>query len=160
MRGYQGIDRAESACVHFVRNNEIGGPVDLLFQEIEARSIDCVYVDYSQASAGVNGLANALATILHLENVPYQSRPWVEFLDDLITLSHRTNGLVIVIDNADVLMATDSNQMFDLIEAFLIQFHHWFEKKKPCHLCFQMEGNDALGKVFEGGRLRKREIAA
>ena len=28
--------------------------------------------------------------------------------------------------------------MFNLVEAFLIQFHHWYDQKKPCHLCFQM----------------------
>ena len=74
--------------------------------------------------------------------------PWVPFLDDLISLSFRLNGLVIVVDNADVLMETARGDVFDLIEAFLIQFHHWFEKKKPCHLCFQMERNELIGRIF------------
>jgi hypothetical protein len=42
----------------------------------------------------------------------------------------------------------DSVTLFRLIEAFLIQVHHWMEKKKPCHLCFQMEPNDSLRAQF------------
>jgi hypothetical protein len=30
----------------------------------------------------------------------------------------------------------------------LIQFHHWYDQKKPCHLCFQMEENQSIRGLF------------
>jgi hypothetical protein len=92
-----------------------------------------------------------LARALELAHAPYGRLPWVEFLDDLITLSFRYPGLVIVVDHADILLRERPDDMFDLIEAFLTQFHHWYDKKKPCHLCFQMEQNDSVGRVFVRG---------
>jgi hypothetical protein len=41
--------------------------------------------------------------------------------------------------------------MFDLIETFLVVFHHWYDQKKPCHLCLQMEQNDSVRRVFVRG---------
>jgi len=72
----------------------------------------------------------------------------VPFLDDLITLSEQEKGIVLFIDSADMFLAQNSRGMFSLIEAFLIPVHHWMEKKKPCHLCFQMEPNDSLRAQF------------
>jgi hypothetical protein len=42
-----------------------------------------------------------------------------------------------VVDHADSLLRERPDDMFDLIEAFLTQFHHWYDQKKPCHLCFR-----------------------
>jgi hypothetical protein len=58
----------------------------------------------------------------------------VPLLDDLITLSEHEKGIVLFVDSADAFLAANSRGMFRLIEAFLIQVHHWMEKKKPCHL--------------------------
>ncbi len=72
-------------------------------------------------------------------SAPYGGRaglsPWVRFEDDLIDLSVRYPGLVIVVDHADILLREKRHDMFELIEEFLHCFYHWYEKKKPCHLC-------------------------
>jgi hypothetical protein len=147
MRGYSGIHLPLSACIHFVRNDEIDNGLHEMVSALKKNEIVCAYVDYAPGANAVS-LANYIANILELDHQPYGPRPWVPFLDDLISESFRLNGLVIVVDNADVLMETARNDVFDLIEAFLIQFHHWFENKKPCHLCFQMERTHSLGKFF------------
>ena len=74
--------------------------------------------------------------------------PYVQFLDDLGALSLSAGGVLIVVDRADLLLKDRPDQMFDLIEAFLVQFHHWFEAKKPAHLWFQMEHNGIVGTTF------------
>jgi len=96
-------------------------------------------------------IGDHIARVLKLDNPPYgrAANPWVPFLDDLITLSDRVDGLALAIDNAHILFAQARNDAFDLIESFLIQFHHWFEKKKPCHLCFQMEENKLVREAFK-----------
>jgi hypothetical protein len=102
-----------------------------------------------------NAMTNAIAAQLKLEHAPYAPREpgkieeWVPFLDDLIGLSDRVSGISIIIDNADVWLSTDKKTLFKLMEAFQIQLHHWQEKKKPCHLFFQMEKNDLVRRIFK-----------
>jgi hypothetical protein len=60
---------------------------------------------------------------------------------------------VILVDNANNLFRDKQDDAFDLIEAFLTQFHHWLGQRKPCHLCFQIESSAALQKVFAMGYL-------
>lgn len=141
MRGYNGIELSSSACVRFVRNSEVDGSEQELFEEVRRRGIRCVYIDPSLAEASGEVLANQIARALDLDNAPYETRHWLCLLDDLITLAHRERGLVIVVDNAWALVDGRRNELFDLIEAFLSQFHHWLEQRKPCYLCFQMEAN-------------------
>lgn len=141
MRGYNGIEISSSACVRFVRNTEVDGSEQELFDEIRRREICCAYVDANHVQASGEVLANQIARALDLDDAPYESRQWLCLLDDLITLAHRESGLVVVVDNAWTLMDGRRNELFDLVEAFLSQFHHWFEQRKPCYLCFQMEAN-------------------
>lgn len=165
MRGYAGIYMNLSACVHFVRNDEVTKSVVEIAQEVKKCKITCAYVDYDIVKRSGSNIANSIGSVLRLECAPYRASdytvyapfhasrysvrfPWVPFLDDLITLSEHTSGLVIIIDNADRFFADARNDAFDLIEAFLVQFQNWFEKKKPCHLCFQMEKNDLIRRVF------------
>jgi hypothetical protein len=96
-------------------------------------------------------IADPLGRALQLQHAPYGGLPWIPFLDDLITLAHRYRGLVSVVDHADSLLRERPDDMFDLIEAFLTQFHHWYDQEKPCHLCFQMERNDSVRRVFVRG---------
>ena len=45
-------------------------------------------------------------------------------------------------------MTEKSDEMFDLVEAFLVQFHHWYDQEKPCHLCFQVAEDDDVTEFF------------
>lgn len=150
MRGYAGIERSLSACLHFVRNDEVDEPSLLkIVQVLKDRGIVCAYVDYGILDQSRQSVINCVGNLLNLENRPYADQSWVRFLDDLISLSAKVNGAVIVIDRADVFFEKDRNEAFDLIESFLIQFHHWLERKKPCHLCFQMEANALIRQMFQ-----------
>lgn len=120
--------------------------------DLRSAGIRCVYTDYRNVEYGDLHIANGVAQELNLQHAPYapaRVEVWVPFLDDLITLSEREKmGMVLFVDSADVFLAENSRGMCRLIEAFLIQVHHWMERKKPCHLCFVMEPNDSLRARF------------
>jgi len=150
MRGYGHIGVATSACVRFVRNSEMDGSEREEFAEARARGIRVAYVDATAISSPTD-LTNLLANALQLENAPYDFNQWVCLLDDLVGLSHHAPGLIIVVDGAWTLTEKLSEDMFDLIEAFLIQFDSWSKQRKPCYLCFQMERNKSLTEFFNNG---------
>jgi hypothetical protein len=113
--------------------------------------VKIVYWNYLDGGSGSATIADPLGRALELDHTPYGTIgniSWVQFLDDLITLAHRLRGLVIVVDRADLLLRERPGDFFNLIEAFLLQFHHWYDQKKPCHLCFQMEENQLVRALF------------
>jgi hypothetical protein len=120
--------------------------------EAIGRGVKYVYWDYLDGGGTSTTIADPLGTTLQLEHAPYGGRgglgPWIRFVDDLISLSYRYPGLVIVVDHADSLLREKPDEIFDLVEAFLTQFHHWYDQKKPCHLCFQMERKIPYGEDF------------
>lgn len=148
MRGYSLLNLPSSCCIRFVRNHEIDDSIDEILNEIRAGGLTFVYVDYMRLPENSKSVVDSISEILELPNGPHsEGRLW-SFLDDLITCSFNLDGLVIVIDSAYQYLEQDSRNFFDLIEAFLVQFHHWVEKSKPCYLCFQMEQNSELTNVF------------
>jgi hypothetical protein len=155
VRGYIGLARPTSACIHFVRNSEISYSLREIADELRATEITYAYVDYEAARMLRSHIVDYIGLALKLEHAPYSGRtyaaraPWVPFLDDLIGLSEQTKGVVIIVDNGDSLFANARNDAFDLIEAFLIQNDSWLEKKQPCHLCFQMEKNNLVRQAFQ-----------
>jgi hypothetical protein len=56
--------------------------------------------------------------------------------------------MALIMDNSEVFLNENPHDLLDLTESFLLQFHHWFEERKPCHLCFQMEKNDIVRLAF------------
>ena len=129
-----------------------------LVPELRKAGIQLAYVDYLELASHrriADAMTNAIAAQLKLEHAPYpvtepgHVEEWVMFLDDLIGLSNRVNGIAIIIDNADVWLSTDKKTLFKLIEAFQVPLHHWQEKKKPCHLFFQMEKNGLVRRIFK-----------
>jgi hypothetical protein len=158
VRGYVGIDRSTSACLHFVRNGEIRHSVLEIVEDLRRRSVHCTYVDYGQIAGSGKRLIDAVAEALQLAHIPYGDRPYLEFVDDMVAVADDYEGLVIVIDHADILLMQDQLEMFDLIEAFLVQFDRWYERGKPCHLCFQLEPNAEVSAAF-GGSSSSRPIA-
>jgi hypothetical protein len=154
--GYGRLKLSSSGCVHFMYADFFSGDAQAAVGDLRSAGIRCVYTDYRNVEYGDLHIANAVARELNLQHAPYppptssfQPQVWVPFLDDLITLSeHEKKGMVLFVDSADAFLAENRRGMFRLIEAFLIQVHHWMEKKKPCHLCFQMEPNDSLRAQF------------
>lgn len=61
-------DVTSSACVRFVRNDEIDGSEQEIFDEARRRGIRCVYIDSSLAEAAGTTLANQMAVALGLDN--------------------------------------------------------------------------------------------
>ena len=148
---------SSSGCVHFMYADYFSsGEAQAAVGDLRSAGIRCVYTSYRHIEYGDLHIANTIARELNLQHAPYPPRTshvkievWVPFLDDLITLSEsEKTGVVLFVDGGDVFLAANSRGMFRLIEAFLIQVHHWMEKKKPCHLCFLMEPNDSLRAQF------------
>ncbi|MHB8816431.1 MAG: hypothetical protein ACYDAE_24640 [Steroidobacteraceae bacterium] len=154
--GYGRLKLSSSGCVHFMHADFFSGETQAAVGDLRSAGIRCVYADYRNLDNGDLHIANAIARALNLQHAPYppptspfQPQVWVPFLDDLIALSEQEKGgIVIFVDSADVFLAQNRREMFRLIEAFLIQVDEWMEKRKPCHLCFQMEPNDSLGSQF------------
>lgn len=148
MRGYRDIVRSTSACVHFVEAREVDEELLELKSELDAARIPCAYVDCRQLVENPERTCEAVAVAVGAEHAPYGEEHWIRLLDDLISLSVRLPGLVIVLDHAEQLFAVDRSKVFDLTESFLIQFHHWLGQQKPCHLCFQMSPHRLVSDVF------------
>ena len=147
MRRYEFLDQPTMRCVHFVRTS---ASAEFLETQVEAArkvGVKFAYWNYLDGGRESTTIADPLGVALGLEHVPY-GLPWIQFLDDLITLAYRYDGLVIVVDRADLLVTEKSDEMFNFVEAFLVQFHHWYDQKKPCHLCFQLVEDDDVTNLF------------
>lgn len=149
MRGYSDIARSTSACIHFVETAQLNEELIDLKDELVAANIRWAYIDAAELLIEPEKTCDVVAAAIQAEHAPYdEAGHWVKLLDDMITLSSELPGLVIVVDHADQLLSKDRVKIFELIEAFLIQFHHWFKKAKPCHLCFQMSDHTLVSELF------------
>jgi len=151
MRGYADITRSTSACVHFVDANEVHEEDRDLITHARASGTMFVYVDCVAFLDRPWEIPSAIGTLAKTNHPPYHDGDkvrWVRWLDDLISLAHTSPGLVIILDNADQLFARHRKLATEMIEAYLIQFHHWLERNKPCHLCFQMSSTPLLRSWF------------
>ena len=155
MNSYFETRRSSSDCVQFVYADGVGAEDAGLREDLNRLGIKYAYVDYLEIKRNGEHIVNAIAKSLSLTHAPYMPpteafriKVIVPFLDDLVGLSQKVAGVAIIIDNADIFLADDSKTMFVLIEAFLHQFSTWFEKRKPCHLCFQMERSEWPKRIF------------
>ena len=148
MYQYEFLDRPGTGCVRFIRTNVSQEDLEADVETARKAGVRFAYWNYLHGGRESATVANPLAIAIGLENVPYGKRAWVQFLDDLITVAYRYDGLVIVVDRADLLIVEKRDEMFDCIEAFMIQFHHSYDQKKPCHLCFQMLQDDIVTNFF------------
>jgi len=149
MRGYSDIVRSTTCAVHFIEAIKVDEEVLDLKTEMDTAGIWGAYVDCRPLAMKAVGTCDAVAVAIGAQHAPYGEEHWIRLLDDMITLSKSLSGLVIVMDHADKLFEADRSKVFDLVEAFLIQLHHWLEKKKPCHLCFQMSPHTLIEKAFK-----------
>jgi hypothetical protein len=148
VRGYGYLGLPVTRCVHFIRTHASGEFLEADIEAFENRGIKIAYWNYLDGGRQSTSVADPLAAALGLEHAPYGNLPWTQFLDDLITLAYRYDGLVIVIDRADLFIRERRDDMFDCLETFLHQFHHWYDQKKPCHLCFQMVDDNCVTEFF------------
>jgi len=148
MPGYEFLNRPVTCCIHFVRTQEASNYLQSEVEVARTKGIKFAYWNYLDGGRESSSIADPLATAIGLEHVPYGNLRWTQFLDDLITLAYRFDGLVIVVDRADLLITERRDEMFNCLEAFLVQFHHWYDQKKPCHLCFQMVQDDYVANFF------------
>lgn len=148
MRRYEFLDQPVTRCLHFVRTTVASEFLEAQVEAARRVGVKFAYWNYLHGGRESATIATPLAISLGLEHAPYGNRPWVQFLDDLITLAYRCDGLVIVVDRADLLLAEKNDEMFNCVEAFLVQFHHWNDQKKPCHLCFQMVEDAVVTNLF------------
>jgi len=153
MSAYEALHLPLTSCVHFVKNEEFESTRHSVVPAVLKEGVTFVYWSYLEGGSESLTIADPLGVALKLEHAPYgtpwiKGISWVRFLDDLTTLAYRYKGLAIIIDHADVLLRERPDDMFGLIEAFLTQFHHWYDQKKPCHLCLQMEANPSVRRLF------------
>jgi hypothetical protein len=148
VRRYDFLNQPVTRCVHFVRTSVSSGVLEAEVEVDRRVGVRFAYWNYLHGGREATTLADPLAIALGLEHAPYGNLPWVQFLDDLITLAYRYDGLVIVVDRADLLIKEKRDEMFNCLEAFLTQFHHWYDQKKPCHLCFQLVEDDDVTNLF------------
>src|SRR5215471_10123272 len=104
VRAYEFLDLPLTRCVHFVVTREFDGSQEQVVEAAIRKDVKCVYWDYLDGGSTSATIADPLGRALELAHAPYGRLPWIEFLDDLITLSVRYPGLVIVVDHADILL--------------------------------------------------------
>lgn len=141
VRGYSDITRATSSCLHFVDASEVEAEDRDLFVEAKANGSVVVYVDCSKFVGSHWLIPSEIGRQAAMDHPPYhedQEVKWVRWLDDLISLAHFQRGLVVVLDNAHLVFVPQLRFFASMIEAFMIQFHHWSKRSRPCHLCFQL----------------------
>jgi hypothetical protein len=151
MRGYWDINRSTSHCVTFVEGEEVDEELREVVEELRTRGFRIAYVDCTQYADRPWEIGTAIGFELNTDNPPYhegQELNLVRWLDDLISLAYTTPGVVIVLDNAGSGFTKHRRHFTELIEAFLVQFHHWLEQRVPCHLCLQMSPNPLVAQLF------------
>lgn len=148
MRGYNDTVRSTTCAVHFVEAIKVDEEVLDLKAEMDNVGMRCAYIDCRPLAMNAVGTCDAVAVAIGALHAPYGEEHWIRLLDDMSSLSASLPGLVIVMDHAEKLFEADCSKVFDLMESFLIQLHHWLGKKKPCHLCFQMSPHPLIEKAF------------
>lgn len=153
MRGYRDIDRSTSHCVSFVESEEVEDELIELVRGLRERGFRIAYVDCAEFESRPWEIGSEIGLQLRTDHPPYHEGNELNlfrWLDDLISLAYSTPGVVIVLDNADRVFVKHRRHLTQLMEAFLVQFHHWLEQKVPCHLCLQMSPHPLVRKLFGG----------
>ncbi len=157
MHGYngltQGLSRPDSQFIRFVDADEVDDELQVIRAEIEDRGILLVYLDAAHFLIEPWTILDAIGDTARLEHRPYSGTKLglVRWLDDLISLSYRVSGLILVIDNAHSLWETHRKVVTDIAESFQLQGHHWLERSKPCVMCLQMSPEPRVARVFSSG---------
>jgi hypothetical protein len=154
---YEHLDRPDlGGRIHF----RFAEPIDVAARyvgpaKLAKQGIACAYLD---AKMSETEALNSLGLQLRTDNPPYDPNPpagmkgWYRFMDDLETLSQREAGMTIIVDNAARLFAEPRSWAFELIEVWVLQLPGWLQRKRPCHLIFQMDPDPHVEAIYSRGR--------
>ena len=151
MRGYNDFDRLDSLGVHFVYADEVdfdflvGMPVYAL-----SHGVHVAYIDGAEVVSGNLDLCNSVGNAVNTDNRPYGVSAWWPLCDDLVALSYRAGGLLVVVDNSRELLASREREVLKFVEIFQIQSRHWVDQGKICDLYFQMDFVNGLRSAVLG----------
>jgi hypothetical protein len=150
MKGFGGLDRALSSSVHFISIDEIPGDLEIIITNLYEIGLKIGYVDYREAQNTFE-VVSILANEIGLQHLPFNKKFFLlQFLDDMMGLSERADGVLILIDHANDWFLRSPREAFDFIETFLTQADCWLHRNKPCHLLLQVEADDRVGEIFRG----------
>lgn len=145
---YRFLPVATARCVHFVDVCPDEGNLLELADALQEQAITVVYLDCERfagpAASAPAGTGAARATAGAEAGEPHWTRWW----DDLLSLSYKSSGLAIVLDNASLLFERDRKFATDVIENFLQGATPWIRREIPCHLVLQMVPCPAVANVL------------
>lgn len=155
---YEYLDNLDlGGRIHFRRADQHDDPADYVSPEkLACRGMVWAYLDAERVSE--YEALNSLGLQLRTDHPPYDPHPpggisgWIRFMDDLLTLGQREEGMVIIVDKASDLFADPQSWAFELITIWVLQLRGWQERNVPCHLIFQMSSDPAVETIY--GRCR------
>jgi hypothetical protein len=154
---YEHLDRPDlGGRIHF-RYAEPGDVADRYLRpaKLAEQGIAFAYLDAAKVSEAE--ALNSLGQQLRTDHLPYDPnatagmKAWYRFMDDLETLSQREAGMAIIVDMAARLFAEPRSWAFQLIEVWVLQLPGWQQRKRPCHLIFQMDPNPHVEAIYGRG---------
>jgi hypothetical protein len=147
---YRFLPVATARCVHFVDLCPDEGALLEVADALDEQGVSVVYLDCHRFAAdAAAGAARAAAAPAHAD--PHEPH-WTRWWDDLLSLSHKSSGLAIVLDNADVLFEQNRKFATDVIENFLQGATPWIRREIPCHLVLQMVPCPVIAGVLQQAR--------
>jgi hypothetical protein len=145
--GYRFLPVATARCVHFVDLCPDEAALRELAADLDEHDIAVVYLDCMRFVPAVGARKPAARGRAAAPADPAEPH-WTRWWDDLLSLSHKSNGLAIVLDHAEILFERDRKFATDVIENFLQGATPWIRREIPCHLVLQMVACPAVAGVF------------
>lgn len=145
---YRFLPVATARCVHFVDVCPDEGTLFELAADLDEQGIAVVYLDCQRFAGAAPGAASTGAAARATRRTDPSEPHWTGWWDDLLSLSHKSSGLAIVLDNASVLFERDRKFATDVIENFLQGATPWIRREIPCHLVLQMVPCPVVARVL------------
>lgn len=148
IEAYRFLPVATARCVHFVDTCPDESSLLELADELREHGISVVYLDCARFAASAPAPRNAVGPASTARKPDPGEPHWTRWWDDLLSLSHKSSGLAIVLDNASELLERDRKFTTDVIENFLQGATPWIRREIPCHLVLQMAPCPAVARVL------------
>lgn len=145
---------------HFPTASQVVRPVQFMYEcgsdrdyqeairNLRAESISVIYFNCAEYLGRCYELRDAIGYAAGMDHPPYtgdEPIQWVRWWDDLYSLGLRSSGMVVVLDNAQLMFDAERQFMTFLLEWFLQAYKSWAQRGVPLSVCFQMEPCPALG---------------